>query len=562
MRKRQVNDVKVWARTRQAFTDWIEERSREGQRLLAEDLATAPRRYFEDGSSTRATEFFNIVDRWRRWTSGLVTGLRRRVDHADHLVADATERFAESKLLVFQIADHNNPQLAKTFDLRNRAAFTDGSGWLDLHQWSTRGREVPLWDVVRHTLSTEMRAFTSMINEQFNDLVLIDLEAGEPTYGIASDSPEPEGARYACSESLGEGVYGEAWRAEDKELKREVAVKFIRSTGASRKEAVEHARAIARVTDPSIVAVYDVARVFDPVTKTVLDAVVMELVEGQSLVDRLGRAVDRADASRIGGAVLDAVTAYHSVGLVHLDLHDGNVIVGDRFVKIIDPMYFETIALKSSGMRETHQQREVRRARDILVDVLRASDVPLDVAARFEHAVAKPQIELLRASFRAALEHPATADRPTGPPTPEQRGGASSPRANGPAVSTPALPDVRVVVTPGFAQAGSTLTDLLIITVENHSLNPFFLSTIALKTADGNKGVFVQDDATGRANASTTVMPGDSHSLHLAAERIRLVANRGRGARFISAVVTDKIGRRFESDPRSFAEVLATLKLA
>lgn len=133
----------------------------------------------------------------------------------------------------------------------------------------------------------------------------------------------------------------------------------------------------------------------------------------------------------------------------------------------------------------------------------------------------------------------------------------NSNRMDRPATGAPQLPDIRVLVSPGFAQhANGALTDLLIVDVQNHSPNPFYLATIKLMVADGRTGIFMHDDATGSPNAPTTVMSGDSHSLRISVKRLRNM-----DVLFDRAIVVDKIGRKFESDPAMFSSTLKTLGL-
>lgn len=276
-----------------------------------------------------------------------------------------------------------------------------------------------LWDIVLNEEDENRRWHRSGLEGVITDDDAI-AQAGD--IRDVSDSEEQPDLRYECIASLGEGVYGDAWRARDTELKRDVAIKFIRSMGASREDVLEHARALARVTDSNIVAVHHVTRVTDPVTSRVTDAVIMELVDGPSLVERLGRPLDRGEARRIGDAILSAVDAYHASGLVHLDLHDGNVIVGERAVKVIDPMYVETIALKSEATRQGQQQRELRRARDLLIDLLHVS-VGLDALAIFERETMRPTIESLRHSFHGALQTQTASEGTEGPRKSNGNGG-------------------------------------------------------------------------------------------------------------------------------------------
>lgn len=524
---------------RQAFIDWIQRQREDGERLLSDDLSEGPRYYFSKNSSPFAVDFFTRIDRWRRWLLGLITGLHHRVEHAEHLVEDARRRFDEANLLVFRIVDVNNHKIFKTFDLRReQATFTHGDGWLDLGHWFQRGREDSTWNGVRDTLLRDLRSFISMILGQVSEFRLLDIVTvydfgvdAAPVAGEVADS------RYSCHIRLGAGLFGEVWRATDVELKRDVAVKFIRSTGATRANVLEHARALARVTHPNIVTVYHVTKINDPVTGGVLDAVVMELIEGDKLEDRLGRALADTDVQRIGRNLLDGVGAYHAHGLAHLDLHAGNVMVGTTAVKILDPLYFETAVLTSTATREAQQGTDLRNLQDLLRRLLEVGPVPLEAVSRFLRETSRPNLELLRRGFEDAFNVEAVP--------------------LGKAEALPlALPDVRVLVKPAIAQADRGMSDLLSIEVQNHSPNPFYLSTITLRVADGKHGVFMADDATGRPNSPATVMPGDSHSLHISAERLRHAK-----AQFVAAVVTDKIGRRFESDPKLFARVLAAIKV-
>lgn len=235
-------------------------------------------------------------------------------------------------------------------------------------------------------------------------------DAVADTSSIAEPSPATPD-RYICLAKLGEGVYGEVWRSHDVELKRDVAIKLIRSTGATRREVLEHARALTRVQHPNIVAVYDVVAVADPVTGAHVDAVVMELVEGTTLTETLGHRLDPAEAGRIANALLDAVGAYHARQLAHLDLHDANVIVGP-VVKVLDPLFFDTALFGSTATREAQQGRDLRSVRDLIVQILYATVHP-DAAARFARDMARPTLTSMRGALAVAFEASRAVD--TGP---------------------------------------------------------------------------------------------------------------------------------------------------
>ncbi|MFB6843650.1 protein kinase [Streptomyces sp. NPDC056373] len=170
------------------------------------------------------------------------------------------------------------------------------------------------------------------------------------------------GGRYRLIERIGSGGTGTVWRALDEHAQREVAVRQPRLPGGPEDESHRRAahrlhreaRAAARVDHPAAVTIHDVVVEPEqrderpgPVGPDELDAaealdgmpwIVMELVHGESLRDRLRRGpVDVPEAARIGLAVLGALRAAHSVGIVHRDVKPANVLLGsDRRVVVTD----------------------------------------------------------------------------------------------------------------------------------------------------------------------------------------------------------------------------------
>ncbi|MFF4273028.1 protein kinase [Streptomyces sp. NPDC001536] len=139
------------------------------------------------------------------------------------------------------------------------------------------------------------------------------------------------GGRYRLAERIGSGGMGTVWRAHDELVDREVAVKQPRLPGDPEDEAHQRAshrlyreaRAAARVDHPAAVSIHDV------VVEDGLPWIVMELVRGESLHEVLRRGpVDPAETARIGLAVLGALRAAHSVGIVHRDVKPANVLLG------------------------------------------------------------------------------------------------------------------------------------------------------------------------------------------------------------------------------------------
>ncbi|MFF7719128.1 protein kinase [Streptomyces luteogriseus] len=161
------------------------------------------------------------------------------------------------------------------------------------------------------------------------------------------------GGRYRLIERIGSGGTGTVWRARDEHARREVAVRQPRLPGGPDDEGHRRAahrlhreaRAAARVDHPAAVTIHDVVVEAEqrserpgPVGPDELDAaealdglpwIVMELVPGESLREMLRRGpVDVREAARIGLAVLGALRAAHSVGIVHRDVKPAHVLLG------------------------------------------------------------------------------------------------------------------------------------------------------------------------------------------------------------------------------------------
>ncbi|WP_105972807.1 serine/threonine-protein kinase [Streptomyces geranii] len=158
--------------------------------------------------------------------------------------------------------------------------------------------------------------------------------AGRSTGGAGKgDQGRLVGGRYRLTERIGSGGMGTVWRARDELVEREVAVKQPRLPGDPQdaaRQRIAHrlhreARAAARVDHPSAVSVHDV------VVEDGLPWIVMELVRGESLHEVLQRgAVKPAESARIGLAVVGALRAAHSVGIVHRDVKPANVLLGQH----------------------------------------------------------------------------------------------------------------------------------------------------------------------------------------------------------------------------------------
>ncbi|MFJ8023665.1 protein kinase [Streptomyces sp. NPDC096311] len=155
--------------------------------------------------------------------------------------------------------------------------------------------------------------------------------ANEDAASQESGSERVIAGRYSLLSPLGAGGMGTVWRAYDKVLHREVAIKEVRAPGGLAAPDIERmytrlereAWAAARVAHPNVVTVYDVAM------EEGRPWIVMELVRGQSLADLLkaeGRLSPQRAAS-IGLEVLAALHAAHGTGVLHRDVKPANVLI-------------------------------------------------------------------------------------------------------------------------------------------------------------------------------------------------------------------------------------------
>ncbi|HLG98589.1 MAG TPA: protein kinase [Bryobacteraceae bacterium] len=144
-----------------------------------------------------------------------------------------------------------------------------------------------------------------------------------------------EVGRYKVLEKLGEGGMGEVYSAEDTELGRRVALKFLLADGSSSPAAAERfireARAASALNHPNIVTVYEVVR------SGVALAIAMELVEGISLRELCRHKLPVARTVVIGRQIAEALSATHSRGIVHRDVKPENIMIRpDGYLKVLD----------------------------------------------------------------------------------------------------------------------------------------------------------------------------------------------------------------------------------
>jgi eukaryotic-like serine/threonine-protein kinase len=148
--------------------------------------------------------------------------------------------------------------------------------------------------------------------------------------------PLGQDGRFRAVRRIDAGGMGEIWEADDTLLGRRVAIKVLAEELANDSVALRRfrreARATAKLDHPNVIRVYDFVDGEAPF-------LVLELLEGQTLADRLRRdgALPPAEAARIGAAVADGLDVAHRAGIIHRDIKPSNIMLtASGGVKVMD----------------------------------------------------------------------------------------------------------------------------------------------------------------------------------------------------------------------------------
>ena len=146
---------------------------------------------------------------------------------------------------------------------------------------------------------------------------------------------------YEILAPIGAGGMGEVYRAKDTRLGRDVAVKVLPEEffeGQENRQRFEReAKLLASLNHPNIAVIYSFEEILGSSSSSSRHLLVMELLEGESLAERLAKGpLSAAQVLRIGRDICAALTAAHRKGIVHRDLKPANVFLSNAGTKLLD----------------------------------------------------------------------------------------------------------------------------------------------------------------------------------------------------------------------------------
>lgn len=168
---------------------------------------------------------------------------------------------------------------------------------------------------------------------------------------------------YRITSSLGAGGMGEVYGARDTRLDRDVAIKILPAAlahdEALRVRFQREAKTVSQLNHPHICQIYDVGVGGGDAGSESVHYLVMELVDGESLAERLMRGpLALGEVLTYGSQIAEALAAAHRAGIVHRDLKPGNIMITKTGAKLLDFGLAKTVGpgtISADAPTESHK---------------------------------------------------------------------------------------------------------------------------------------------------------------------------------------------------------------
>jgi serine/threonine protein kinase len=191
----------------------------------------------------------------------------------------------------------------------------------------------------------------------------VEVAAGSSSASPGSSIVGRQFGPYRVTDLLGAGGMGEVYRARDTKLNRDVALKVLPEAFTRDADRLarftREAQVLASLNHPNIAAIHGLEESLSAEAGDApMHAIVLELVEGETLADRIARgAIPLDEALPIAGQIAEALEAAHSTGIVHRDIKPSNIKINPAGrVKLLD---FGIAKVLEAGHRSFHDSPTV-----------------------------------------------------------------------------------------------------------------------------------------------------------------------------------------------------------
>ncbi|MGM0575820.1 MAG: protein kinase domain-containing protein [Myxococcota bacterium] len=306
----------------------------------------AARAYYRAGRVTDAVRLLTLGEDWLPLARIYLQHGREAAAH-DALLKVPTddERWEEAQMLLLELYRRGGQDTSTCRVLEQLVARRRKVGPLndDVRRWTVHMAEI----LFRHGKETESLMRLRSLGEV--GLMTPELERQiqavehpRKADGARGELPStlglPEHDRYEFVEKLGEGGNGVIYRAVDKTLGRQLAIKMIGQTAlpsdVAKRFFLREAQTAARLNHPGIVTIYDMGEIEGR------SYIAMELIDGESLADRLAGGSGRISPEALMPIVQSLCSALdyaHERGVIHRDVKLENVMLSrDGSVKLMD----------------------------------------------------------------------------------------------------------------------------------------------------------------------------------------------------------------------------------